>query len=57
MIVTITIGEAFYYLDAPIERVTGADVPMPYAAGLEVAALPQSNDLVNAIERVMYRSK
>jgi pyruvate dehydrogenase E1 component beta subunit len=32
---------AFDFLDAPPERVTGADVPMPYAANLEKAALPQ----------------
>jgi len=34
-------SEAFDYLDAPVERVTGADVPMPYALNLERAALPQ----------------
>lgn len=34
-------SEAFDYLDAPVERVTGADVPMPYALNLEKAALPQ----------------
>lgn len=34
-------SEAFDYLDAPLERVTGADVPMPYAINLERAALPQ----------------
>jgi pyruvate dehydrogenase E1 component beta subunit len=34
------IGEAFDHLDAPLVRVTGADVPMPYAHNLEVASLP-----------------
>jgi len=47
--------EAFNYLDAPMERVTGADVPMPYAAELEAAALPQVEDVVAAIERTTYR--
>lgn len=35
------VEESFEYLDAPIERITGADVPMPYAASLEKMALPQ----------------
>merc|ERR1712113_1246694 len=47
--------EAFNYLDAPMERVTGADVPMPYATDLENAALPQVEDVVAAIERTTYR--
>ena len=48
--------DAFNYLDAPMERVTGADVPMPYAVDLENAALPQVHDVVAAIERTTYRS-
>ena len=36
-------SEAFDHLDAPVERVAGADVPMPYARNLEVSALPQVN--------------
>lgn len=48
-------SDAFNYLDAPMERVTGADVPMPYAAALEQAALPQLDDVVAAIERTTYR--
>eukprot|EP00814_Leptocylindrus_danicus_P020201 CAMPEP_0116003856 /NCGR_PEP_ID=MMETSP0321-20121206/277_1 /TAXON_ID=163516 /ORGANISM="Leptocylindrus danicus var. danicus, Strain B650" /LENGTH=323 /DNA_ID=CAMNT_0003472089 /DNA_START=160 /DNA_END=1131 /DNA_ORIENTATION=+ len=47
--------DAFDYLDAPMERVTGADVPMPYAVPLEQAALPQKNDVVAAIERTTFR--
>lgn len=47
--------DAFNYLDAPMERVTGADIPMPYAAELEKAALPQVEDIVAAIERTTYR--
>lgn len=49
-------SSAFNYLDAPMERVTGADVPMPYAKELEDAALPQVDDVVAAIERTTYRS-
>ncbi len=33
-------SSAFDYLDAPVERITGADVPMPYAHNLEFASLP-----------------
>jgi len=40
--------QAFDWLDAPITRVTGKDVPMPYAANLEALALPQINDIVAA---------
>lgn len=47
--------ETFNYLDAPMERVCGADVPMPYAKDLEEAALPQLEDVVAAIERTTYR--
>lgn len=48
-------SEAFNYLDAPMERVTGADVPMPYETSLENAALPQVEDVVAAIGRTTYR--
>jgi Pyruvate/2-oxoglutarate dehydrogenase complex, dehydrogenase (E1) component, eukaryotic type, beta subunit len=48
-------SDAFNYLDAPFERVTGADVPMPYATALENAALPQLEDVIAAIERTTYR--
>ena len=48
-------SEAFDYLDAPLERVTGADVPMPYAQNLEQAALPQIDDIVNAVKRTVAR--
>ena len=40
--------QAFDWLDAPIARVTGKDVPMPYAANLEALALPQIEDIVAA---------
>ncbi len=41
--------QAFDWLDAPIMRVTGKDVPMPYAANLEALALPQIGDIVAAV--------
>lgn len=37
------VEESFLHLDAPVERIAGADVPMPYAANLERLALPQVN--------------
>merc|ERR1711998_290909 len=48
--------QAFDWLDAPIKRVTGKDVPMPYAANLEKLALPQVDDIVNACTEVCYKS-
>jgi len=48
-------SEAFNYLDAPVERVTGADIPMPYAANLETDALPQVHNVINAVQKVCYR--
>jgi pyruvate dehydrogenase E1 component beta subunit len=47
--------QAFDYLDAPVARVTGKDVPMPYAANLEKLALPSVADVVNAAKAVSYR--
>jgi pyruvate dehydrogenase E1 component beta subunit len=49
------IAEAFDYLDAPIERVAGKDVPMPYAANLEKLALPSVAEVVAAAKAVSYR--
>ncbi|MSO97303.1 MAG: pyruvate dehydrogenase complex E1 component subunit beta [Rhodospirillaceae bacterium] len=46
---------AFDYLDAPVARVAGKDVPMPYAANLEALALPQIADIVAAAKSVCYR--
>jgi pyruvate dehydrogenase E1 component beta subunit len=45
---------AFDYLDAPVKRVSGADVPMPYAKNLEERAIPTVNDLVAAVREVAY---
>lgn len=47
--------EAFDYLDAPILRVTQADVPMPYARNLEKMAKPSVERVVEACNRVLYR--
>jgi len=47
--------EAFDYLDAPVVRVTGEDVPMPYAANLEKLALPSVAKVVEAAKAVCYR--
>ena len=46
---------AFDYLDAPIARVSGKDVPMPYAANLEKLALPSVTEIVEAAKAVCYR--
>ncbi len=45
---------AFDYLDAPVARVAGKDVPMPYAANLEKLALPTVDDVVAAVKGVLY---
>jgi pyruvate dehydrogenase E1 component subunit beta len=46
---------AFDYLDAPVTRISGKDVPMPYAANLEKLALPSVADVVEAAKAVCYR--
>jgi pyruvate dehydrogenase E1 component beta subunit len=51
----VMMEHAFDYLDAPVTRVTGKDVPMPYAANLEQLALPQTADVVQAAKDVCYR--
>ena len=45
---------AFDYLDAPVARVAGKDVPMPYAANLEKLALPNADEVVAAAKSVLY---
>jgi pyruvate dehydrogenase E1 component beta subunit len=45
---------AFDYLDAPVARVAGKDVPMPYAANLEKLALPNTDEVVAAVKGVLY---
>jgi pyruvate dehydrogenase E1 component beta subunit len=50
------VEKAFDYLDAPPTKVTGKDVPMPYAANLEKLALPTLADVIEAAKAVCYRS-
>jgi pyruvate dehydrogenase E1 component beta subunit len=47
--------DAFDYLDAPVLRITGKDVPMPYAANLEKLALPTVAEVIEAAKAVCYR--
>ena len=47
--------KAFDYLDAPVIRVSGKDVPMPYAANLEKLALPSVDEIIEAAKAVTYR--
>ncbi|KAI0005033.1 thiamine diphosphate-binding protein [Russula compacta] len=49
-------SEAFDYLDAPVERVTGADIPTPYAANLEALAFPDTPLIVKVAKRALYRT-
>jgi len=44
----------FDELDAPVERVTGEDVPMPYARNLELLATPHEEQVIAAVKKVMY---
>ncbi|MEK9945346.1 MAG: pyruvate dehydrogenase complex E1 component subunit beta [Alphaproteobacteria bacterium] len=54
-IAAVLMERAFDDLDAPMVRVTGEDVPMPYAANLEALALPNPNKIVQAAKSVCYR--
>ncbi|HLY58604.1 MAG TPA: pyruvate dehydrogenase complex E1 component subunit beta [Stellaceae bacterium] len=54
-IAAVTMEAAFDWLDAPVRRVHGADVPLPYAANLERLAVPQVADIVAAAKDVSYR--
>ncbi len=54
-IVSMIQEEAFDDLDAPILRVTQADIPMPYAKNLEILAKPSVNHVIDAVHKVLYR--
>jgi pyruvate dehydrogenase E1 component beta subunit len=54
-IAAIVMEQCFDWLDAPLKRVTGKDVPLPYAANLERLAVPQVEDIVAAAREVTYR--
>ena len=56
-IAAIIMEEAFDALDAPVERVSGVDVPMPYAINLEKAALPHLDHIVKAALKTTFRKK
>jgi pyruvate dehydrogenase E1 component beta subunit len=50
-------GDAFDFLDAPIVRLGGADVPLPYNPVLERAAVPQEDDIVAAARRLVREGR
>ena len=52
---SIVMREAFDYLDAPVEVVSGKDVPLPYAENLEKMSLPATEEIVEAAKRACYR--
>ncbi len=54
-IAAMMMEQAFDWLDAPVVRVCGADVPMPYAANLEKLAIPQPETVIEAAKSVCYR--
>lgn len=51
---SIVVQKAFDYLDAPIKTISGKDVPLPYAVNLEKLALPQVEEIVEAIKKTCY---
>ncbi len=54
-IAAIIMEHAFDHLDAPVKRVAGVDVPLPYAANLEKLALPQASHIMEAVKEVCAR--
>jgi pyruvate dehydrogenase E1 component beta subunit len=54
-IAAVMMEECFDWLDAPVKRVAGKDVPLPYAANLERLAVPQVENIVAAAKEVAYR--
>ena len=54
-IAALAMEHGFDDLDAPVLRVCGADVPMPYAANLEALALPQLEQITHAVRKVCYK--
>ncbi len=54
-IAAVIMEEAFDYLDAPVARVTGKDVPLPYAVNLEKLALPQTSEIIAAAKTLCNR--
>ena len=56
-IISRVVEAAFDYLDAPPLRVCARDVPVPYSAALETAALPQVDDLVAAARALVHKER
>ena len=56
-IATLVTEQAFDYLDAPVQRVTGADVPMPYSKRLEQSAMPHAEHVVSAARATLEGTK
>jgi len=52
-IVSLIMENAFDYLDAPVRRVSGKDVPMPYAKNLEKLAIPQLDDIITVAKDIL----
>ncbi len=52
-IITQIQEQAFDHLDAPVQRVTGADAPMPYARHLELASMPSEKDIIAAVKKIV----
>jgi len=50
---SITESEAFYYLDAPVKRVAGVDMPIPYTPDMERQVVPSEFDIINAVKELM----
>jgi len=50
---SLIVENCFDCLDAPIKRVAGKDVPMPYAKNLEMMAIPQLNDIKNSVKEIL----
>jgi pyruvate/2-oxoglutarate/acetoin dehydrogenase E1 component len=46
--------KVFYDLDVPVQRLCGAEVPIPYANHLEEAAIPQVNDIINTVKKIIH---
>ena len=55
-LVAVMMEQAFDWLDAPVARVAGEDVPMPYAANLEALAIPQADRIAAVVRAVCNRS-
>jgi len=48
-------GNVFYELDAPVQRLGGVEVPIPYPKHLEDASIPQPNDIINKVKKMLQR--